>query len=71
MEYHGWPRTVENAERAYRVLEANGELERIAALHAPAPTPAGFTPRPDEEEWLRNGPISEVAEYLRAKFPTG
>jgi hypothetical protein len=61
MEFQGWPRTVENAERAYRVLSANGELERIAGLHAPAPRPAGFTPRPDEEEWLRTGPIAEVA----------
>jgi hypothetical protein len=73
MDYQGWPRTVENAERSYRVLEANGELERIAGLHAPAPTPEGFKPRPpeDEELFLRTGPIAEVAKYLQAKFPTG
>ncbi len=71
MEFQGWPRTVENAERAYRVLSANGELDRIAGLDAPAPRPAGFTPRPDEQEWLRTGPIAEVANYLRAKYPTG
>jgi len=71
MEFQNWPRTVENAERAYRVLEANGELERIVALHAPAPTPEGFTPRPDEEVFLRTGPLGEVADYLKAKFPNG
>jgi hypothetical protein len=73
MDYQGWPRTVENAERSYRVLEANGELERIAGLHAPASTPEGFKPRPpeDEELFLRTGPIAEVAKYLQAKFPTG
>jgi hypothetical protein len=71
MEFQNWPRTVENAERAYRVLEANGELGRIAGQYAPAPTPEGFTPRPDEDEFLRSGPLDEVAKYLTAKFSTG
>jgi hypothetical protein len=69
MQFQGWPRTVENAERAYRVLDASGELERIAGQYAPAPE--GFTARPDEDEWLRTGPLSEIADYLRAKFSTG
>jgi len=71
MDYQGWPKTVDNAERAYRVLEANGELGRIAAQYAPAPAPEGFSPRDDEEEFLQSAPISEVAEYLKAKYPTG
>lgn len=70
MEFQNWPRTVENAERAYRVLEANGELERIAGQYAPAPAPEGFTPRPDEDQFLRTGPLPEVAKYLQAKYPT-
>jgi hypothetical protein len=71
MEFQNWPRTVENAERAYRVLEANRELGRIAGQYAPPPTPQGFTPRPDEDEFLRSGPLDEVAKYLTAKFSTG
>ena len=71
MEFQNWPRTVENAERAYRVLEANGELERIAGQYAPPAPPAGFTARPDEDEWLRTGPTEEVGKYLQAKFSTG
>jgi hypothetical protein len=71
LDFHSWPKTVENAERAYRVLEANGELGRIAAQYAPAPAPEGFTVRPDEDEFLRSGSLAEVAEYLRAKFPKG
>jgi hypothetical protein len=68
LDFHNWSRTVENAERAYRVLEANGELGRIAAQYAPALAPEGFTVRPDEDEFLRNGSLSEVAEYLKAKL---
>ena len=72
MEFQNWPRTVENAERAYLVLEASGELGRIAGQYVPPPTAEGFTPRgADEEEWLRTGPIAEVAKYLQAKYPTG
>ena len=71
MEFQNWPRTVENAERAYRVLEANGELERIAGQYAPPSTPQGFTPKPDEDEFLRTGPIAEVAKYLQQKYQTG
>jgi hypothetical protein len=71
MDFHGWPKTVGNAEAAYRVLEANGELGRIAAQYAPAPAPEGFTPRPDEDEFLRSGSLAEVAQYLKAKFPKG
>ena len=73
MEFQNWPRTVENAERAYRVLEANGELQRIGAQYAPAPVPEGFTPKSGavEEEFLRTAPIEEVGKYLQAKYPTG
>jgi hypothetical protein len=71
MEYHGWPKIVENAERAYRALEANGELGRIAAQWAPAPAPEGFKPREDEDDFLRSGSLADVADYLRANFPNG
>jgi hypothetical protein len=73
LEFQGWPRTVENAERCYRILEANGELQRIAGQYAPAPAPEGFSPKSGavEEEFLRTAPIDEVGKYLQAKFSTG
>ena len=71
MSFHHFPRSAEFAERAYTVLQSNGELARIAEENAPAPSPAAFKARPDEEQWLRTGPLAEVADYLRAKFPTG
>ena len=71
MQFQGWPKTVENAERAYRVLEANGELERIAGQYTPQPQPEGFKARPDEANWLRTGPLAEVADYLKAKYKNG
>ncbi len=70
IDLQGWPRTVENAERAYRVLEAQGELGRLTAHYAPAPAPEAFTPRADEEEFLRSAPLSEVRDYLLAKHQT-
>src|SRR5207244_12939634 len=55
IDLQGWPHTVENAERAYRVLEASGELGRLTANYAPAPTPEAFTPAA-EEDFLRTAP---------------
>jgi hypothetical protein len=52
MNFHQFPRTAEFAERAYTVLQSNGELGRIAGENAPAPTPEGFKPRPPEDEEL-------------------
>src|SRR3989442_3108593 len=64
-----WPRTAENAERAYLVLEATGELARMSEQYASAPaaSPDGFTPRSDEQEFLQQGPLEQVADYLRSK----
>ena len=68
LELQGWPRTVDNAERAYHVLEAAGELGRLVAQYAPAPAPQVFTPRSDEDEFLATAPIEDVGKYLQAKY---
>ena len=71
MNLYGMPETADNAEMAFRIVASSGELDKINEENAPPPAPQGFKARPKEEEWLRTGPIGEVADYLRAKFPTG
>ena len=64
LECQSWPATVENCERAYRVLKT------FSVPAAPAPTPEAFTPRADEEEFVRTAPLAEVRDYLLAKHQT-
>jgi hypothetical protein len=71
LQFQGWPRTVENAERAYSVLASMGELGKITSQYAPVPSTPEFAPRDDEDEFLRTAPIEEVGDYLRAKYPKG
>ena len=69
LQFQNWPVTTEYCEKALHVLSAGGELGRLAAQYAD-PTPKGFTPRADEEEFLRTAPLAEVRDYLLAKHQT-
>ena len=67
LQFQNWPVTTEYCEKALHVLSAGGELGRLAYAD---PTPKGFTPRADEEEWLRTAPLDQVRDYLLAKHQT-
>jgi len=69
LQFQNWPVTTEYCEKALHVLSAGGELGRLAAQYAD-PTPKGFAPRADEDEFLRTAPLSEVRDYLLAKHQT-
>ena len=67
---HGWPRSVEYAERAYAALKSDGILEEIIPPAAPS-APRTFQSSADEEEFLRRAPLEEVRDYLQAKYAKG
>jgi hypothetical protein len=64
------PITVENAERVFALLDANGEIEKIAG---PLPAPkAAATENPyGSEGWKREVPLDELRAFLEKENPRG